>query len=163
MKRVRRILVLLVGLAAFLCTVPAFAAEENPIIIPYAVHYGDWWSGLNLFNGAFRDVDVEIYYNLESMLAVAPYGSRLVLAGAFPLKARTSITKLLPDFFTKSSFPDEYSPFWGNQQGRVSLIIKTTDPVLNSFLRATLFTGKSGPGGGFSFQVFRAHRNLRPY
>lgn len=158
MKRVRKLLMLLAGLAVFLCATPTFGAEQydDPTIkIPYAVHYGDWWSGLAVSNVGFHKADVEIYYLRESILTHLP--NRLVLAGKFRLKSGATMTKMLPDFFTETPFPDEgmWGTVLGNQYGRVALIIKAKgSAVLGRDIRATLFTGNNGPGGGFSYQVF---------
>lgn len=129
------------------------------IMIPYAVHYEDWWSGLAVSNTSGHDASVEIYYLRKGNPLMAPYDhNQLTLAGKFSLEAGVTVTKLLPDFFTETRFPDD-SSLLKNEDGRVALIIvikdnHTTTPVFPAEIKATLFTGNSGSGGGFSYQVF---------
>lgn len=154
MKRMKKVLMLVVGLAAFLCTVPAFA-EEATIIIPYAVDEGaggDWWSGLAISNTSYHPIDVEIqsaYGRWSTELKRWMYDMDVV--EKITIYKYSTVTKPLREFFTKKPYPG-YNE--GSSHGRSMLILKGTGDRAK-YLRATLFTGSTDPSNvGFGYQVF---------
>lgn len=144
MKGMKKMLVLLAGLAAFLCASPVLAAEAN-LAIPYAQTGDGWWSGLALTNLGWSTQTVTIYRTVEKdPITGAP---ELKQVGQILLQPRATKTDLLEKFFTQEPYPT-------GDSGRVSLWIEATgggDP--STEFRATLFMGNGD--GGFGFQSFK--------
>ena len=153
-----KLLVLMAGLAMFLCAAPALA-EEATITIPYAVHGEDWWSGLALTNTGTSDITVKIEYSgtvleliidlLSPSSSLTPVISRKkITAGTVTVAGLSTVTQLLPDFFTNGTYPD----FDG---GRIMLFLTGEGDTAQKDLKVTMFIGNTGADGGFSYQVFR--------
>lgn len=137
MKRAKRILVSVVGLAVVLCAIPVFA-EKAIMSIPYAQHQEKgWWAGLALSNQGANICTVTIY-RTDNKAKKEVYQE---LLPAFSMK-----TALLNNFFTKEEYPTENS-------GRVSLIIEADGASTKADFRAILFTGN--PEGGFGFASYK--------
>lgn len=132
----KKMLVLLAGLAMILCASPAFADEEV-INIPYAQHNlhigGEWWSGLALSNMGPQPINIRI--------TAISSGEEVGILTVNLAKYSTE-TKLLPDFFPEGQYPTE-------NDGRVSLRLKVTDLKDDSDFGAALFVGNSNGGFGF--------------
>ena len=126
MKRAKRILVSIVGLAVVLCAIPVFA-EVSTISIPYAQNGKGWWAGLALSNQGASICTVTIY-RTDNGDKKEVYQE---LLPAFSMK-----TALLNDFFTKEEYPTK-------NDGRVSLIIEADGPNTKADFRTILFTGNS--------------------
>lgn len=136
MKRAKRILVSVVGLAVVLCAIPVFA-EVSTISIPYAQNGNDWWAGLALSNQGTNTCTVTIY-RTDNKEKKEVYKE---LLSSFSMK-----TASLKEFFTKEEYPTK-------NDGRVSLIIEADGPTTKADFRAILFTGNSQ--GGFGFESYK--------
>lgn len=134
----KKMLVLLAGLAMILCASPAFADEEV-INIPYAQHNlhigGEWWSGLALSNMGPQPITVQI---------TAIYSGEEMEVSRVNLGKYSTETKLLPDFFPEGQYPTK-------NDGRVSLRLKVTDLKDDSDFGATLFVGDSNGFGFYNY------------
>lgn len=137
MRRMKKMLVFLVGIAVFFCAGSAFA-EEFAIEVPYAVHGGDWWSGLALSNTGDSSIDVVI---------LTCNSGDSVKVGELTLEPYSMETRMLPDFFTEEPYPTA-------DGGRVSLIIGADGDEAKRDFKFTLFVGSSQ---GFSFQSYDHH------
>lgn len=146
MKRMKKALMLLAGLMVFLGGTPAFAAD-GVIVIPYAVHAGDWWSGLTLVNMGPNPMVVDIYCSSEKG---GMNGSHV---GKVHLRGFGTVTKMLPDFFTKIPFPNAAFGLGANPTGRVALDLLVSKGNEDD-LMATLFVGNTAPDGGFDSHTF---------
>lgn len=138
MKRAKRILVSLVGLAVVLCAIPVFA-EKATMSIPYAQHQGKegWWAGLALSNQGKGICTVTIY-RTNGGTKKEVYKEELP---AYSMK-----TDFLDKFFKAGEYPTENG-------GRVSLIIEADGDSTKADFRAILFTGN--PEGGFGFASYK--------
>ncbi|MDO4768456.1 MAG: hypothetical protein Q4B25_09940 [Pseudomonadota bacterium] len=134
MRRMKKMLVFLTGLAVLFCAGSAFA-EKFEIEVPYALHGGDWWSGLALSNTGDSSIDVGIW----------TYNSGVpVKVGALTLEPFSMKTRMLPDFFTEMPYPTA-------DGGRVSLGIVASGNEAKRDFKFTLFVGSPQ---GFSFQSY---------
>ena len=134
MRRMKKMLVFLAGISVLFCAGSAFA-ESFSIEVPYAVHGGDWWSGLALSNTGPDPIDVIIQtYNSG--------GS--VIVGGLTLEPYSMETRMLPDFFTEEPYPTA-------DGGRVSLGIDAEGNYAKRDFKFTLFVGSPQ---GFGFQSY---------
>lgn len=143
MQNMKKMLILLVGLAAFLCASSVWAASLD-IDVPYAQNGDGWWSGLALSNVGERPMNVRIF---------TVHAGAASQVGALTLPAYSQDTRLLPDFFTMQPYPTKSG-------GRVGLRIQATGDRLDILKRDFKFTLFVGTDDGFSFQSYDAH-NMR--
>lgn len=145
MQSMKKMLVLLVGLATFLYASPVFADqfEQLDITIPYVVHGGDWWTGLALSNMGGAEVNVR--------LGTLHTGT-FVAGGDLTIPPYSQDVRLLPDFFTLSAYPTK-------DDGAASLWIGATGGYVNRDFRVSLFVGNKD--GGFNFRTYDWHNKMQ--
>ena len=137
MRWMKKMLVFLAGISVLFCAGSAFA-ESFSIEVPYAVHGGDWWSGLALSNTGTDPIDVVIRtYNSGDS----------VIVGELTLEPYSMETRLLPGFFTEKPYPTA-------DGGRVNLGISADGFYAKRDFKFTLFVGSPL---GFSFQSYDHH------